>query len=63
MLFKSFKGIGGQHIMIAVEEEIKEEEMECVLWCFSDAKTLDRDGITNDYFDPFVQQLKCPLII
>ena len=31
MLFKSVKGIGGQHVMIALEEDIKEEEVECVM--------------------------------
>ena len=31
MLFKSVKDIGGQHVMIAMEEDIKEEEVECVL--------------------------------
>ena len=31
MLFELVKGIGGQHVMINLEEDIKEEEVESVL--------------------------------
>ena len=47
MLFKSIKGIGAQHVMIALEEDIKEEEVECVLSHLSIDKSQGWDGITK----------------
>ena len=58
MLFKLVKGIGRQYVMIALEEDIKEEKVECVLSHLLDDKSSGWDGITSEFFEAFVQQLK-----
>ena len=57
MLLKLVKGIRGQHVMIALEEDIKEEDVECVLSRLLADKCPAWDGIMNEFFKAFVQQV------
>ena len=61
MLFNSVKVSGGQHDMIALEEDIKEEEVEYVLSHLASDKSPGWDGITNEFFKSFLHELKAPL--
>ena len=61
MLFDSIKDNVGQQVMISLEEDIKEEEVECVLSHLADDKSPGWDGITNEFFKSFIQELKRPL--
>ena len=47
--------------MSALEEDIKEEEVEYVLSHLTIDKGLGWDGITNEFFLALVQELKAPL--
>ena len=61
MFFNSVTTIGGQHDMRTMEEDIQEEEVEYVLSHLSVDKSPGWDGITNEFFKAFVQELKGPL--
>ena len=61
MFFNSVTTIGGQHVMLALEEDIEEEEVECVLSHLSVDKSSGWDDITNEFFKVFVPELKAPL--
>ena len=63
MLFNSVKASGGKHVMIALEEDIKEEVVEYVLSHLVVDKSPGWDGIMNEFFNlkAFVPQLKAPL--
>ena len=60
MLFNSIQASGGQHVMIALEEDIK-EEVEYALSHFVVDKSPGWDDITNKFFKAFVPELKAPL--
>ena len=47
--------------MVGLEENIKDEEVECVLPHLLVDKSEGWDGITNAFFKIFVQQLKGPI--
>jgi hypothetical protein len=63
MLFQSVKGSVEQQIMTSLEEDIREEEVEFVLSHLANDKSPGWDGITNEFFKSFVQELKGPLTI
>jgi hypothetical protein len=63
MLFQSVKGSVGQQLMTSLEEDIREEEVEFVLSHLANDKSPGWDGITNEFFKSFVQELKGPLTI
>ena len=47
MLFNSVKASGGQHVMITLEDDIKDVEVEYVLAHLATEKSLGWDDITN----------------
>ena len=47
--------------MIELEEDIKEEEVECVFSNLLDDKIMGWDRITNEFLEIFEEKLKCPL--
>ena len=47
--------------MIALEEDIKEEEVEYILSHLPSDKSPGWDGITNEFFKSFLHELKAPL--
>ena len=62
MLFNSLKASSGYHVMITFkEEDIKEVEVEYVLAHLAVDKILGWDDILNEFFKPFVLEVKGPL--
>ena len=61
MFFQSIKGNVRQQVVMSIEEDIREEEVESVLSHLANDKSPGWDGITNEFFKSFVQDLKGPL--
>ena len=61
MFFQSIKGNVSQQVAMSIEEDIREEEVEYVLSHLANDKSPGWDGITNEFFKSFVQDLKGPL--